>query len=83
MGSYGQCRSCGKRIMFIKMKSGKNMPVDSVFVNFKRQTGGKDRIVLPSGEVVAGEIVTGREGMDGYGYISHFATCPMASRHRK
>lgn len=76
MGDVSQCRSCGERIMFIRMKSGKSMPVNPTFVNFKKNPGGKDRIVLPSGDVIACDA-------DGYGYVSHFATCPMAGKHRR
>lgn len=73
--SIGKCRRCGKRIMFVRMKSGKSMPVDEQFVNFKKESGGKDRIVLPSGDVVACTAGVSVEEADGYGYISHFATC--------
>ena len=51
------------------------MPVDTTFVNFKREPGGKDRIVLPSGDVLACTAWVTAEEADGYGYISHFATC--------
>lgn len=51
------------------------MPVDPQFVDYKKVKNGKERIVLPSGEVVAGERCKAGEA-DGYGYISHFATCP-------
>lgn len=59
------------------------MPVDPAFVNFKRNPEGKDRIVLPSGDVIACEANADVNEADGYGYISHFATCPMAGKHRK
>lgn len=74
-GNIGQCKKCGKRIMFVRMKSGKSMPVDTTFVNFKREPGGKDRIVLPSGDVLACTAWVTAEEADGYWYISHFATC--------
>lgn len=61
--------------MFIRMKSGKSMPVDTTFVNFKNEPGGKDRIVLPSGDVLACTAGVSAKEADGYGYISHFATC--------
>lgn len=50
------------------------MPVDPVFVDYKQVEGGKERIVKPDGTVVAGERCDASEA-DGYGYISHFATC--------
>lgn len=54
---FSQCRKCGARIIFVRMKSGKSMPVNPNFVNFRRD-GGKDRIVLANGEVTSGTIVT-------------------------
>ena len=74
-GQFSQCNRCGARIMWVKTKAGKNMPVDPQFVDFKKIKGGKERLVLPSGEVVAGERCKASEA-DGYGYISHFATSP-------
>lgn len=72
---FGTCRKCGERIKWIRTKAGKNMPVNIQFVDYKKKPGGKERIVLPNGEVVAGERCKPL-GADGYGYISHFATCP-------
>lgn len=74
-GQFSQCNRCGARIMWVKTKAGKNMPVDPQFVDFKKIKGGRERLVLPNGEVVAGERRKASEA-DGYGYISHFATCP-------
>lgn len=53
--NFSQCRKCGARIIFVRMKSGKSMPVNPNFVNFRRD-GGKDRIVLANGEVTSGTI---------------------------
>lgn len=75
--SIGKCAKCGQRIMWVRMKSGKNMPVNCILHNFKEESGGKDRIVLANGQVITGRIVTGEIG-DGVGYISHFATCEHA-----
>ena len=52
-GNPGRCAYCGRRILFVKMKSGKSMPEDEEFVNYKKVKGGKERVVTPSGEVVA------------------------------
>lgn len=73
--NLGQCRNCGCRIRFIRMQSGKSMPVNETFTNYKLVEGGKDRIVTPDGRVVA--CTAGVDGgvADGYGYVSHFATC--------
>lgn len=61
--------------MWIRTKAGKNMPVDPTFVDYKATSGGKERVVTPAGDVVAGERCKATEKPDGYGYISHFATC--------
>lgn len=79
--NFGQCRSCGARILWIRTKAGKNMPVDPIFVNYTH--GGKERIVTPEGDVVAGEICGLGVKPDGHGYISHFATCPAAGKYRR
>lgn len=52
------------------------------FVNFRRD-GGKDRIVLANGEVTSGTIVTDPGEAQGFGYVSHFATCEYAQTFRR
>lgn len=76
------CKKCGKKIIWIKTAAGKNMPCDAEFVYYKAD-GGKDRIVLPNGEVVAGTIQERPEYADGYGYTSHFATCEYSQMFRR
>lgn len=55
----------------------------------KRQTrvkipGGDGTIVTPNGETVSAEIVQpGTQDATGVGYISHFATCPVANMFRR
>lgn len=56
------------------------MPVDPTFVDYRIVPGGKERIVTPEGDVVAGERCKATDQPDGYGYISHFATCPKYRR---
>lgn len=81
--NIGVCKSCGRRIRFIRMKSGKSMPVNESFVNYKLADGGKDRVVTPDGDVVSCISGVSAKDADGYGYMSHFATCPGAAKHRK
>lgn len=50
------------------------MPVNTTFINYKKP-GDKDRIVLTSGEVIDCDANVEVKEADGYGYISHFATC--------
>lgn len=82
-GNFGQCYGCGKRIIWIKTKAGKNMPVDTGIHHYKKDPGGKEKIVTPDGDVVTGTIVDTPEEADGMGYISHFATCPQARNFKK
>lgn len=79
IASEGTCRQCGRRILWVRMKSGKNMPVDMALHNYKKDSTGKEKIVTPDGEVVAGRILVGERG-DGAGYISHFASCKKYRR---
>ena len=71
---FSNCRRCGNRILWVKTPAGKNLPVDPNLINYRVVPGGKERIVTPSGTVIAGEQCN-PEDADGVGYISHFATC--------
>lgn len=75
----GTCRQCGRRILWVRMKSGKNMLVDMALHNYKKDSTGKEKIVTPGGEVVTGRTLVGERG-DGAGYISHFASCKKYRR---
>ena len=59
------------------------MPCDPKQVTYWKKPGGSQKIVTPNGEVVSGEIEGDLNTATGIGYISHFATCPNASQHRK
>lgn len=80
-GNFGICKACGAQILFIKTKAGKMMPCNTHIVDFWPKEHGSQRIVTPDGAVVSGEF--SGNGEPNYGYISHFATCPAASRFRK
>ncbi len=75
--SFGVCRNCGKQIMWIRTKAGKNMPVDPIMISYKKPEAGKkatEKIVTCSGDVMAVDRVDNSKA-EGTGYISHFATC--------
>lgn len=65
------CKSCRAMVVWVEMQSGKRMPLDAV--------------PAANGTVVIGQ--------DGKGYVdrlpgrakfvSHFATCPFAKKHRR
>lgn len=76
------CRSCGAEIRWIRMKSGKAHPVDPAKRHIKKD-GGHEVLVTESGELIQGTFASLEEGANGEGYISHFATCPNASRWRR
>ena len=75
----GKCRICGQRILFIRMKSGKIMPVNDVFINYTLSGNKKERVVTIEGDVVACDGPVPADEADGFGYISHFATCRRKS----
>lgn len=75
-----KCKSCGAPIIWIKTLKGKNMPCNAEKVRFNYRLGAKDRVVTMNGEVLSAEI---REDGEEQGYISHFATCPNADKHRR
>ena len=81
-----QCRSCGAEIIWIKMASGKNMPVDAKPISYSENlhpsAKGKDILTLVTehGSIVR---TVFDPGGDKVGYTSHFATCPNANQHRK
>lgn len=81
--NIGKCKSCGQRIMFVRMKSGKLMPVNELLINYKLDDKGKDKIVTSKGDVVSCISGVNADAADGYGYISHFATCTNGQKHRK
>lgn len=74
---FSTCAYCGKQIMWIRTKGGRNMPVDPQIINYRRPESGKkaeEKLVTPQGEIIAADRVDGKDA-EGYGYISHFATC--------
>lgn len=82
--NFGSCKSCGQHIIWIRTSAGKSMPCNPEMITYKAQPGGREKIVTPNGEVHSAEIVkSGTPDATGIGYISHFATCPNAARHRK
>lgn len=71
-----KCKYCGKGIIWVQTKSGKNMPCDPEVICYKipEDGKGKEKIVTLNGEVVSANRVSGGEGAQ-LGYFSHFATC--------
>lgn len=59
------------------------MPCDPEEVLYWQDSKGKDRVVLPNGEVVACRLTGDEQNATGIGYIPHWATCPHADEFRK
>lgn len=77
------CRSCGAEIIWIRMASGKMMPVNARPIAYDPAAlSDKDAMTLvtASGKVEKGHF---NPGACRIGYTSHFATCPAAASHRK
>ena len=73
------CRSCGAEILWIRTLGGKMMPVNPGTVNI-REGAGYDVLVAEDGRILRGVI---SDDGGSFGYVSHFATCPGASAHRR
>jgi len=80
MPSY--CRSCRAEIRWIKMKSGKSMPVDPPMRSVIKGAGS-ETLVTEDGYIIHGKFASFQEGANASGYISHFSTCPNAGYHRR
>ena len=77
-----RCRSCGAEINWIRMASGKSMPVDP-YLRSMIKGEGRDTLVTEDGAVIHGRLAAYEDGANASGYISHFSTCPNADSHRK
>ena len=74
-----QCRGCGREIIWLRMNSGKYMPVDPKPVLVAGD--GKDTFITDEGETITGTASKTDTGT--VGFVPHWATCPEAGRFRK
>ena len=77
-----RCKACGAEIGFIRMKTGKVMPVD-IRNTYYEDPGGQAVIVTEDGRVSKGRDAVIFAPGKTKGYVSHFATCPKAGEMRK
>lgn len=76
-----KCKRRGAEIIWIKTASGKLMPCNPQKISYKNTfPRGNMTLITPEGKIVTGTIDL---SSDTYGYESHFATCPAASKFRK
>ena len=81
MITMSRCKACGAEIVWVKMKTGKNMPCDAHKIPYRNTFPKGDLIlVTPDGKLARGELDL---NSDTYGYESHFATCPAAKKFRR
>lgn len=74
------CRSCGQVIDWVKLVSGKSIPVNEEYVNYEDAETG-DILVTDGGNVIRVSDKSNYPNIKGR--ISHFATCPDADKWRK
>lgn len=71
------CRSCGAAIHWVVTPAGKRMPVNAGLVTVVKNESKRIVLITEKGETIS-DAQPGDKG-----YVSHFATCPNARRHRK
>lgn len=80
----GRCRGCGAEIVWVKTAAGKSMPCNPGMVPFWERPGASGKVVLQgSGKVISCDLDGLRDELTGFGYISHFSTCPQARGFRR
>lgn len=77
-----RCAKCNAEIKWIKMQSGKNMPVDPPLRTVVKDEGD-ETLVTPDGRTIKGRFASWDDGGNASGYISHFATCPYGNHFRR
>ena len=77
-----KCKACGAEISWIKMQSGKLMPVDTMNTCYEDPNGGIT-IVTEDGRVSKGRDAVIFAPGKTKGWPSHFASCPKADEYRK
>lgn len=78
-----KCKSCGADIVWIKTKRGKMMPCNPTAIAYRfaeRCETDALMMVTEDGKVDRG-VPDACSWMTGY--VSHFATCPYAEKHRR
>ena len=78
-----KCKGCGAEIIWIKTPYGKSHPCDPKPVIYWARQKGKGKVVTPNGEVISCEFKGEMDKATGYGYVSHWSTCPEAQQFRR
>lgn len=59
------------------------MPVNQAMVPFWERPGAKGKVILQNGKVISCDFEGKRDEVTGFGYVSHFSTCPEARNFRR
>ena len=82
MSGIFNCRACGAPMIFIKTERGKSMPCDAES-QWYLETPDGEPFVMIDGTYHRGVVIAEKDPKARAGYVSHFATCPMADQFRK
>lgn len=79
-----KCKGCGEEIKFIRMSSGRVIPVNPSPV-YIVEGSGREIVVTQDGTIANGILSPDGRVPPGKraGWVSHFATCPMAGKFRR
>lgn len=77
------CKGCGAEINWIKTDAGRMMPINKAPTPYWENPYGRGKVILLSGKVIACDLSGPREDVTGFGYTSHFSTCPSARQLRR
>lgn len=82
-----KCRSCGAEIRWIRMQSGKSMPVDPKMLAARLpEADEKTEVLITEGGATIRGVVCELDFLDDIQwpcFRPHWASCPHADQHRK
>ena len=82
-----KCRSCGAEIRWIRMQSGKSMPVDTKMLAARLpEADEKTEVLITEGGATIRGVVCELDFLDDIQwpcFRPHWASCPHADQHRK
>ena len=77
-----KCRGCGAEIEWISTHTGKHIPIDPDPVHVAVGSG-REAFVTDDGDVIHGRRVQASDESAEVGFVSHWATCPVAGMFRR
>lgn len=87
MSPHDTCRGCGAPIIWIRTRDGKHMPCNPEEIEIDISGAKTTTIITDDGRLEFGSPVDPEDlfppANTVKGWVSHFATCPAASKFRK